>query len=58
MAGTKLQATPGKIVRFAEDWTISPTVINHFAFGYNRFVNNNVSYSYLDGNDWAGLLGL
>jgi hypothetical protein len=58
MAGTKLQATPGKIVRFAEDWTISPTVINHFAFGYNRFVNNNVSYSYLDGNDWASLLGL
>ena len=46
--GRKLQATPGKIVRFAEDWTISPTVINHFAYGYNRFVNNNVSYSYLD----------
>jgi hypothetical protein len=58
MAGTKLQATPGKIVRFAEDWTISPTVINHFAYGYNRFVNANNSYSYLQGQDWASLLGL
>ena len=58
MAATKLQATPGKIVRFAEDWTISPTVINHFAFGYNRFVNNNDSYSYPGGKDWAALLGL
>jgi hypothetical protein len=58
MAATKLQATPGKIVRFAEDWTISPTVINHFAYGYNRFVNANNSYSYLEGQDWATLLGL
>jgi hypothetical protein len=58
MAATKLQATPGKIFRFAEDWTISPTVINHFAYGYNRFVNNNQSYSALTGEDWATLLGL
>ncbi|MBP1598434.1 MAG: Cna B-type protein, partial [Acidobacteria bacterium] len=58
MAATKLQATPGKIFRFAEDWTISPTVINHFAYGYNRFVNNNQSYSYLQGQDWATLLGM
>jgi len=58
MAGSKLQATPGKIVRFAEDWTISPTVINHLAFGYNRFVNKNVSFTYLTGEDWASLLGL
>jgi hypothetical protein len=58
MAATKLQATPGSIVRFAEDWTISPTLINHFAYGYNRFVNNNNSYSYLQGQDWATLLGM
>ena len=45
MAGTELQATPGKIIRFAEDWTISPTVVNHFAYGYNRFVNSDGSYS-------------
>jgi len=58
MAGTKLQATPGTIIRFAEDWTINPTVINHFAYGYNRFNNNNNSYSFLEGQDWATLLGL
>ena len=58
MAGSKLQATPGKIVRIAEDWTISPTVINHFAYGYNRFVNNNASYTYVTGEDWSSLLGL
>ena len=58
MAGTRLQDTPGTIIRFAEDWTISPTVINHFAYGYNRFVNNNQSYSAVTGEDWATLLGL
>ena len=58
MAGDKLQATPGKIFRFAEDWTISPTLINHFAYGYNRFVNQNQSYTYVTGEDWATLLGL
>ena len=35
-----------------------PDVVNHFAYGFNRFVNNNVSYSYLTGEDWASLLGL
>ncbi|MBP1599111.1 MAG: hypothetical protein H6Q05_4488 [Acidobacteria bacterium] len=58
MGATKLQATPGQIIRFAEDWTISPTVVNHFAYGYNRFMNANQSYSYLQGQDWATLLGL
>jgi len=58
MAGESLQATPGKIVRFAEDWTISPTVVNHFAYGYNRFGNGGGSTSYLSGEDWASLLGL
>ncbi|MBP1599814.1 MAG: hypothetical protein H6Q05_5191, partial [Acidobacteria bacterium] len=58
MAGDVLQATPGKIVRFAEDWTISPTVVNHFAYGYNRFRNAYLSTSYLSGEDWASLLGL
>jgi hypothetical protein len=58
MAGTKLAAQPGTIIRFAEDWTISPTLINHFAYGYNRFVNSSNSYSFLQGQDWATLLGL
>jgi hypothetical protein len=58
MAATKQQYTPGKMIRFAEDWTISPTVINHFAYGYNRFRNENVSWSYLQGQEWDKLLGL
>ncbi len=39
------------IIRFAEDWTIGPTKLNHFALGYNRFRNANVSNSYLDGRE-------
>ena len=59
--GDKIQSTPGWIVRFSEDWTISATKLNHFAYGYNRFRNKNVSNSfnsYLDGTDWKKELGL
>ena len=59
--GDKIQSTPGWIVRLAEDWTISPTKLNHFAFGYNRFRNKNVSNSFNDflaGTDWKSELGL
>ncbi len=58
LSGDKTQSTPGWIIRFAEDWTIGPTKLNHFALGYNRFRNSNVSNSYLDGRDWAAELGL
>ncbi len=58
LEGTKFQNTPGNIARVAEDWTLSPTKINHFAFGYNRFLNANQSYSYLEGTDWASTLGM
>jgi hypothetical protein len=58
MAGETEQSTPGQIIRFTEDWTISPTVVNHFAYGYNRFRNAILSFSYLSGEDWASLLGL
>lgn len=58
LSGDKTQATPGWIIRFAEDWTVGPTKLNHFALGYNRFVNRNVSNSFLDGRDWAAELGL
>ena len=59
--GDKIQSTPGWIVRLAEDWTISPTKLNHFAFGYNRFRNKNVSNTFNDflaGTDWKDELGL
>ncbi len=58
LAGDKTQSTPGWITRLSEDWTISPTKLNHFALGYNRFRNTNVSNSYLDGRDWAKELGM
>jgi hypothetical protein len=59
--GDKIQTTPGYIVRLAEDWTISPTRLNHLAFGYNRFRNKNVSNSFnsfLAGTNWKTELGL
>ncbi len=44
------------IVRASEDWTISPTVLNHFAAGYNRFMNANVSAVLNEG--WAEKIGI
>jgi hypothetical protein len=37
ISGDKTQSTPGWLIRFSEDWTISANKLNHFAFGYNRF---------------------
>ena len=51
-----MQYTPGRLVRVAEDWTISPRVLNHFAIGYNRFGNLNQSV-YVD-QDWPNKLGI
>ena len=39
----QVQNTPGTLGRFAYDATITPTVLNHFAVGYNRFGNLNQS---------------
>ncbi|MEX2263412.1 MAG: TonB-dependent receptor [Bryobacteraceae bacterium] len=50
------QYTPGRLIRMAEDWTISPTVLNHFAIGYNRFGNVNESV-HVDQN-WPEQIGL
>lgn len=52
----QLQSTPGQIARFSEDWTVTPSVLNHFAIGYNRFGNFNESV-YVD-QDWASKIGL
>jgi len=57
-AGDKKQETPGYMARLAEDWTLSPTMLNHFAIGYNRFRNKNVSNSLYAGKNWAQELGL
>jgi hypothetical protein len=52
----QLQQTPGVLVRLAEDWTISPSILNHFAIGYNRFGNLNNSV-YLN-QGWPEKIGL
>lgn len=39
----QLQNTPGTLGRVAYDWTLSPSILNHFAIGYNRFGNLNQS---------------
>lgn len=52
----QLQNTPGRMVRLAYDWTISPNLLNHLALGYNRFGNINESV-YID-QDWPAQIGL
>ena len=52
----QLQQTPGFIGRFSENWSISPTIQNRFAIGYNRFGNINESV-FVD-QDWASKIGL
>ncbi|MCI0722826.1 MAG: TonB-dependent receptor [Acidobacteria bacterium] len=50
------QSTPGRMVRIAEDWTITPAVLNHFAIGYNRFGSTNQS-AFID-QGWPEKIGL
>ncbi len=52
----QLQRTPGTLARFAYDWTMRPTVLNHLAVGYNRFGNNNESVFVDQG--WPEKIGL
>jgi hypothetical protein len=52
----QLQYTPGRLVRLAYDWTITPAVINHLAAGYNRFGNLNQSVFVDQG--WPEKIGL
>lgn len=50
------QYTPGRMIRLSHDWTVRPTVLNHLAWGYNRFGNLNESV-FVD-QDWASKIGL
>ncbi|HYI95123.1 MAG TPA: carboxypeptidase regulatory-like domain-containing protein [Bryobacteraceae bacterium] len=52
----QLQNTPGKMARVSHDWTLTPSILNHFAVGYNRFGNFNESV-FVD-EDWASQIGL
>jgi hypothetical protein len=50
------QRIHGTMVRATEDWTIAAHWVNHFGFGFNRFLNANNSISL--GQDWPNKLGL
>ncbi|MEZ5399727.1 MAG: carboxypeptidase regulatory-like domain-containing protein [Bryobacteraceae bacterium] len=52
----QLQKTPGTAVRLAWDSTLTATILNHAAVGYNRFGNANESV-YVD-QDWPSKIGL
>jgi len=58
---TKIQQMPFRLFRVSEDWTINDHTLNHFAFGYNRFGNNNGQPS-ADPSNWLpsalGITGL
>ncbi|MEW5978779.1 MAG: TonB-dependent receptor [Acidobacteriota bacterium] len=50
------QYTPSRMVRLSLDTTITPTLLNRIAAGYNRFRNSYQSV-FVD-EDWAGKVGL
>ena len=55
-----LQDVTTIISRLNYDWTIGPTLLNHFGFGFSRFRNPNFSLSYNQGWEQpnGGKLGL
>jgi hypothetical protein len=52
------QTTPGKMGRLAVDSTLTPTLLNRFAAGFNRFVNDNGALPVNVNADWASKIGL
>jgi len=51
-----LQSVYGTMIRVGYDWTITPSILNHFAAGYNNFDNIHQPASY--GQNWPTKLGL
>lgn len=54
----QLQRTPGRMVRLALNSTVSPTVLNRLAAGYNRFRNANGAPPDVVNADWASQIGI
>ncbi|MEZ5397478.1 MAG: TonB-dependent receptor [Bryobacterales bacterium] len=50
------QNTPSQMIRLSWNSTITPTIVNRLAGGYNRFRNSNESV-YVD-QDWASQIGV
>lgn len=51
-----LQSVYGTMIRVGYDWTITPSLLNHFAAGYNNF--DNLHHSLSTGQNWPGKIGL
>ena len=52
----QLQKTPSWLFRASENWVISDRLLHRFAFGYNRFGNDNRSVHFNAG--WPSRIGL
>ena len=52
----QLQKTPSWMIRASENWVISDRLLHRFAFGYNRFENDNRSVFFNAG--WPSRIGL
>ena len=50
------QDNPGKLVRVNDYWTISPSIVNHFGIGFNRFTNKYTTP--FSGQNWGSTLGI
>ena len=46
----------GTLIRFTEDWVVTPRLLNHFGIGYNRLLNFSSSTS--AGQSWPSKIGL
>lgn len=52
------QSTPSRMVRTSLNSTLTPTVINRLAAGFNRFLNQNGQPLDELNKDWAGKIGI
>lgn len=52
------QITPGNMVRLSYTSTLSPSLVNRFAAGYNRFLNENGAPPGTLNQNYAGQIGL
>ena len=56
--GWQDQLTPSEMARFSLTSTITPSLVNSFALGFNRFLNQNGAPLYTVGKDWADKIGV
>jgi Carboxypeptidase regulatory-like domain len=56
--GWQDQLTPSEMGRLSLTSTITPTLINNFALGYNRFLNQNGAPLYTVNQNWADKIGI